>query len=57
MKVKHKSIHDEIHEWMDENVAMFTDELGKYYSTQDSMYRNKIRSKKDLIKYCLKEFC
>jgi len=47
----------DIDKWIDENVAVFTDKLGKYYSTQDSMYRNKIRSKKDLINYCIKEFC
>ncbi len=41
----------------DGNVVESTDAKGKYYCTQDSMYRNKIRSKKDLIKYFLKEFC
>jgi len=44
--------------WIEDgNVVQSTDSKGKYYCTQDSMYRNKIRSKKELMNYFLKEFC
>jgi len=47
-----------VDEWIEDgNVVESTDAKGKYYCTQDSMYRNRIRSKKDLIKYFVKEFC
>ena len=30
--------------------------INGYFSTQDSLWRNKIKSKKDLFKYFIKEF-
>ena len=54
---QNSSFTKSFNEWIDDgNVVEFTDSLGKYYSTQDSMYRNKIRSKKDLLNYFINNF-
>ena len=50
-------IYKSFNEWIDDgNVVEFTDSKGKYYSTQDSMYKNKIRSKNDLLNYFINNF-
>jgi len=56
--INNKTMKRDFNNWIEDgNVVQSTDSKGKYYCTQDAMYRNKIRSKKELMNYFLKEFC
>jgi len=44
-------------EWMkDGNVMIRSDIKGRYYSTQDALYKNRIESKAELLDYFVTEF-
>ena len=44
-------------EWMkDGNVMIRSDIKGRYYSTQDALYKNRIESKAELLDFFVTEF-
>ena len=47
------SLKDKFNEWYKDGNVTF---INGYYSTHDTQWKNKIKSKKDLFKYFIKEF-
>jgi len=43
-------------EWMEDNVIIRGDIQGRYYSTEDASYKNRIESKAELLKYFVTQF-
>ncbi len=52
-KVITKSLKTEFNDWIEDGNVTKTN---GYFSTQDSQWRNKIKSEKDLFKYYVKQF-